>query len=155
MLIGGGQEDGLRAGTTPVALCVGLAAAIEKAVEECDAMSEKSYFLRQKLINAFERYPGFFINGSMTNRLASNLSAGFEGISALSLIRRMPEIYFSTGSACTTGSRENHVLNAIGLSPERIEASFRLSLGWATTEDDINFTIQRFQEVLAELRMDR
>jgi cysteine desulfurase len=151
--IGGGQEDGIRAGTIPVPLCVGIAVALEKATRDRERHAARMFALRQRIIDAFTGHSGFFINGTMKNRLPSNLSAGFEGVSALSMMRKMPEICISAGSACTTGSMENHVLNAIGVGAKRRDATFRLSLGWSTTEADVDHVIHRIPRILHQLPM--
>lgn len=138
---GGAQEAGLRPGTTPVALVVAMAAAAKVAMEERDQQAARLGALRDRMITAFSRLPGFFVNGSLEQRLAGNLNCGFEGIDALLLMRRVPHLLFSAGSACTTGNVTNHVLDALGLPNARQRATFRLSLGWATSPADVDAAI--------------
>lgn len=138
---GGVQEAGLRPGTTPVGLVAAMTAAAEAAMAERVQQAARLGVLRDRMVTAFSRLPGFFVNGSLEQRLAGNLNCGFEGIDALLLMRRVPHLLFSAGSACTTGSANNHVLDALGLPYERQRATFRLSLGWATCETDVNVAI--------------
>ncbi len=151
LVVGGGQEYGLRSGTTPVGLCVAMATAIEIATSDQEEENARLTRLREKFIEAFRHRPDFFLNGSMQSRLPHNFNGGFEGIEALTLMRQMPEINFSAGSACTTGAQKAHVLNAVGLALERQRATFRLGLSWSTTEDDVDYAITRSQEVIHRL----
>lgn len=138
---GGAQEAGLRPGTTPLGLVVAMTAAAEAAMGEREQQAAMLGALRDKMVSAFSRLPGFFVNGSLEQRLAGNLNCGFEGIDALLLMRRVPHLLFSAGSACTTGNATNHVLEALGLPNARQRATFRLSLGWATNLDDVDVAI--------------
>lgn len=138
---GGAQEAGLRPGTTPVGLVVAMSAAAEAAMAERDQQAARLGALRDKMVAAFSRLPGFFVNGSLEQRLSGNLNCGFDGIDALLLMRRVPHLLFSAGSACTTGNSTNHVLDALGLPNARQRATFRLSLGWATSDADVDAAI--------------
>ncbi|AYQ26948.1 MULTISPECIES: cysteine desulfurase family protein [unclassified Polaromonas] len=147
LLVGGGQEQGLRAGTTPLALCAGLAAAALVLGETMDEEISRMRRLRDRLAGALRQLGPFFTNSRAAGTLCNNLNGGFMGIPALMLMRRAPELHFSAGSACT-GSGGSHVLKAIGLPRDKIDASFRLSVGWATTDDDIDQAIASFERVL-------
>ncbi len=151
MMIGGGQEGGMRAGTTPVALCVGAAVGLEQCVSQQSEYYDRARHLRSMLLSGLEKLPGFFLNGVLEERLPGNFSGGFRNISAQQMMKLMPEIQFSTGSACTTGTAENHVLNALGLERDLVRCSFRLSIGWSTSKDEIERAILRFTEVVHQL----
>ena len=148
LLVGGGQERGLRSGTIPLALCAGMAAASTVLRENMAQEVSRMLRLRDRLVEALRSIGPFFLNGSETSRLCNNVSGGFAGISALMLMRRMPGIHFSAGSACTSGSGGSHVLRAIRLPQEKIDASFRLSVGWSSTEDDIDQAIAAFRSAI-------
>jgi cysteine desulfurase len=148
LLVGGGQEKGLRPGTTPLALCAGLAAAALVLGHTMDEEIGRMRRLRDRLAEALRQMGPFFANSGHADTLCNNLNGGFTGIAALMLMRRAPELHFSAGSACTAGAGGSHVLKAIGLPREKIDASFRLSVGWATTDDDIDQAIESFGRAL-------
>jgi cysteine desulfurase len=151
MLIGGGQERGLRSGTVPIALCAGFAAAATTATDQLADEVARMRQLRDRLLQGLMSVGPFFVNSDPVDGLCSNLNGGFTGIPALSLMRRMPEVHFSVGSACTTGAAESHVLKAMGLAANVMESSFRLSLGWATTEEDIDHALVAFKRAVGSL----
>lgn len=148
LLVGGGQERGLRSGTTPLALCAGAAAAALVLHHEMDKEVEKMRRLRDRLVAALQQMGPFFTNSHRADTLCNNVNGGFLGIPALMLMRRAPELHFSVGSACTSGGGDSHVLKAIKLPQEKIDASFRLSVGWCTTDEDIDQAIDGFRRVL-------
>ena len=83
----------------------------------------------------------FFINGAGTERLPNTLNCGFLGLPAQSLLVALDlaGVAVSAGSACQSGAVEpSHVLQAMGLPPERVDSSLRISLGWATTQEDVS-----------------
>ncbi len=150
--VGGGQERNLRSGTLPNALCVGMGVAVSRAVRDLDRDAARIRALRDELLGILGRIGPFFTNGSLTERLCNNINGGFEGVDALALMRAAPDIHFSTGAACTAaGARESHVLRALGVPDDRIRSSFRLSLGWSTTRQDIRTTCEHFTSALAFL----
>lgn len=148
LLVGGGQERGLRSGTTPLALCAGAAAAALVLHHEIDKEVDKMRRLRDRLVAALQHMGPFFTNSHRADTLCNNVNGGFLGIPALMLMRRAPELHFSVGSACTSGGGGSHVLKAIGLTQEKIDASFRLSVGWCTTDEDIDQAIDGFRRAL-------
>jgi len=153
LLVGGGQERGLRAGTTPLALCAGMAAASLEVKQGMAIEIERMRVLRNRLLNGLRAVGPYFLNSDETRGLCNNLNGGFDGVPAAALIQRAPRVHFSAGSACTSGASDaSHVLTAIGLSPERIASSFRLSVGWSTTEDDIDEALTVFEDALQSLR---
>jgi cysteine desulfurase len=145
LVVGGGQEQGLRSGTVPLALCAGVAAAALTVRQSMPEEIAKMRRLRDRLIEALKAIGPFFTNSSEDKGLCNNVNGGFEGIPALSLMRRIPDVHFSIGSACTSAGGGSHVLKALGLSQERIDSSFRLSVGWSTTDADIDEAIAAFR----------
>jgi len=138
---GGGQQDGMRAGTLAPMLCAGLAAAGEKALakqamDEAHARALKSRLLRRLK----DGLPAIKVNGSETSSLSGCLNICIPGIDAHALLMTLQaELAASVGSACNAGLIESsYVLGAIGLSPDEASASLRLGFGRFTTIDDID-----------------
>ena len=149
---GGGQERGLRSGTLPVPLIVGLAKAVEILSQESHLNCKKLEILRNQLRDGLqEQIPNLIINGSMEQRLPHNLNITIKGINGNRLHRELrPLISCSSGSACSNGS-PSHVLLAIGRSVKEAESSLRLSLGKDTTIDEINYAISLISGVVKNL----
>ncbi|MGE0260531.1 MAG: aminotransferase class V-fold PLP-dependent enzyme, partial [Alphaproteobacteria bacterium] len=138
---GGGQERGLRSGTLPTPLCVGLGRAASIAREEMDSEAARLRGLRDRLqAILIHRVPGLRVNGDTAHRLPGNLNLSFPGLTAPELIAACPTVAMSTGSACTSASVEpSYVLRALGLSDELANASIRLGLGRFTSEEEVDF----------------
>ena len=143
LIYGGGQQSGLRSGTVPTALCVGMGAAAELLND--DEARQKRALMHQRRDRFVERLAGlplsFRLNGSMGEFPSSRqCQYCFDGFYAQDILQVLqPHLAASTGSACTSGIPEpSHVLRAIGLSPEDAEASIRFSLGFDTTDADID-----------------
>jgi cysteine desulfurase len=138
-LVGGGQERGLRSGTTAVPLIVGFGKACELAQaelpNEIDRLRRLGDRLWQRLRDALD---GLSLNGPPTHRLPGNMNIRLEGIHAPSLLARLRTLAISTGSACTSGNGASHVLRAMGLTHEQAQASLRIGLGRFTTEVEID-----------------
>jgi cysteine desulfurase len=141
LIDGGGQERGVRSGTLPTPLCVGLGKACTLAAAEMGAEAERVGQLRDRLrANLARRLPKMLLNGGAEHRLPGNLNMSFPGATAAELIEACPSIAISTGSACTSAAVEpSYVLRALGLSDERANASIRLGLGRFTTAADVDF----------------
>lgn len=142
---GAGQEQGLRAGTENVALIVGLGAAARLAARGLDENYERLSRLRDRLESGLRRAigPSLSCNGPREQRLPNTLSVNFPGVVGAELLMRVPEICASTGAACHSGSTQRSAtLAAIGLDPATARGTVRLSLGWTTSEEEIDHTIQ-------------
>lgn len=150
-IIGGGQETGIRAGTTPIALIAGLSSALDAAIVEMNGSADRMRCHRDALVAGVQDLPGFFMNGTMEERLACNFSGGFEGVDANLLMRQTPTLQMSAGSACTTGRTSSHVLEAMGVSAARRRASLRLSISWSTSQADITEAIHVLRSVVSRL----
>ena len=147
MIRGGGQERGLRAGTENVALAQGFLAAVETVLEEREATEQRLVGLRDHLMTLLKDEEGFFVNGNDAERLPNTLNCGFEGVPAQALLvaMDMAGVAVSVGSACQSGAIEpSHVLQAMGLSEQRVLSSLRISMGWATTQ----LEVERCAEVM-------
>ncbi len=140
LIAGGGQEEGLRAGTENVASLVGLGRAAELAREALAAgESDRLRELRNALWRALvDRLGGrILLNGHPEARLPNTLNVSIDGLRAVDLLERTALIAASTGSACHAGDdAPSPVLVAMGASHDRAMAAIRLSLGrWSTAED--------------------
>ena len=154
LIDGGGQERRRRGGTENVAYIVGLAKALEIAIEQLPDM-ERIRKMRDRLAEEISKIPATRINGSMEHRLPGNLNVAFEYIEGESLILLldMAGIAASTGSACSTASLEpSHVLLSIGLPHEKAHGSLRLSLSHENTDEDVDYILEKLPPIVARLR---
>jgi cysteine desulfurase len=138
---GGGQERGLRSGTLPVPLCVGLGRAAALAGAEMTEEAARLKRLRDRLwMSLARRVPGLRLNGNAERRLPGSLNLAFPGLPAQKLIEACPSLAVSTGSACTSAVVEpSYVLRALGLPDALANASIRIGLGRFTTEAEVDF----------------
>jgi cysteine desulfurase len=157
LIDGGGQERGLRSGTLPTPLCVGLGHAAALAAAEMEAEAVRLRTLRDRLQkNLMRRVGGLAINGDSEHRLPGNLNLSFPGLTAPELIEACPSIAMSTGSACTSATVEpSYVLRALGLSDEVANGSIRLGLGRFTTAAEIDFAVDALAAAATRLHADR
>lgn len=155
LLYGGGQERGLRSGTPAVPLIVGLARAIEIAVEGCEEEGRRLAGLRERLLERLRQGldGGVHLNGHPTQRLPGNLNVAFEGIEADALLAELRDVAVSSGSACASAKPEpSPVLKALGLPDALVRASLRFGLGRSNTPEEIDFAAQRVVNAVRELR---
>ncbi|PKM71648.1 MAG: cysteine desulfurase NifS [Firmicutes bacterium HGW-Firmicutes-16] len=152
---GGAQERGKRAGTENMPAIVGMAAAFKEA---CDNMSEnmpKVQLLRDKLIDGLLKLDEVILNGDREKRLPGNVNVSVKGIEGESLLMMldMQGICASSGSACTSGSLDpSHVLLAIGLIHEVAHGSLRISLSEYTTEEEVDYILEKLPPIVERLR---
>jgi cysteine desulfurase len=138
LMHGGGQENGMRSGTLNVPSIVGFGKAAELVQDEWFENASKMSRLRTFLEHSFEAEKMIIINGSIKNRLCNTSNIRFPVIKATELIKLVPELAFSTGSACSSSqNKDSHVLTAMGLHSEEIKSSLRISLGNNNTQDEI------------------
>ena len=153
-LHGGGQEGGLRSGSTPLPLVVGLAEALSRALADAPERAQRLGQLRQRLWAGLQVLGGVELNGSAEQRLAHNLNVSFEGVDGARLhsaLRR--RLAVSGGSACSSASGEpSHVLLALGRSREQAAASVRFGLGRFTTAEQIDQALAWISTQLQQLR---
>jgi len=150
--LGGGQEQGLRAGTLAVPLIVGLARALELASADRQERALRLGALRDRLWGALEALGDVQRNGAAAPRLAHNLNITVGGVDGDALHRLLRQrIAVSSGSACSQGS-PSHVLQALGRSRRQAAASIRFGLGRGTTAADIEVAMAAVGEAVAALR---
>ena len=156
IIYGGGQQGGLRSGTVPTPLCVGMAAAVdilrspEGSHERRRVADQRDSFIR--LLQ--ERIPSVAINGPTGERRHSgNANLRFDGFVAQDVLTSLqPHLAASTGAACTSGIPEpSHVLSALGLSTVEAESSIRFSFGRFTTDAEIKEAVHMVTETSMSL----
>jgi cysteine desulfurase len=135
LMLGGGQEAGVRSGTLSPALCAGFGAAAQVAQE---GLSEQMLHVQHLWAAAREAFAGWELNGSAVDRWHGNLNIRRDGLDVARLMSDCRSVMFSAGSACASGSgRPSHVLKAIGLSDRAAKSSIRLGFGRYTSLQDI------------------
>lgn len=152
---GGAQERGKRGGTENIPAIMGMAAALEEAVDNQEKNAKKLSVLRDKLISGLSDIPHSVLNGDRDSRLPGNVSFCFEGIEGESLLLLLDDkgIAASSGSACTSGSLDpSHVLLAIGRPHEIAHGSLRLTLSEENTEEEMEYVISAVKDVISYLR---
>ncbi|MCZ8313026.1 MAG: IscS subfamily cysteine desulfurase [Magnetospirillum sp.] len=154
MIHGGGQERGMRSGTLPTPLCVGLGKAAELAKNEMAAEATRMKALRDRFmatINA--KLPEVFLNGDLENRLPSNLNLSFAYVEGEGLMMGIKDLSVSSGSACTSASLEpSYVLRALGVEEELAHTSLRIGFGRFTTEAEVDYAAERIIQAVSKLR---
>jgi cysteine desulfurase len=155
VVVGGGQERGLRSGTENVAGIVGAAEALELAEAERGSYVAEIGALRDRLEALVREIPDVRINGAGAPRLPNNLSVGFAGVEADALLIRLDleGLAASAGSACAAGSvRVSHVLQGIGLDQRFARGTIRLSLGKGLDSEAVDRAGETIALVVAEMR---
>lgn len=138
---GGGQERGLRSGTLPAPLIVGLGEACRLAQAEMADEAKRIGALRDMLLERLRRdIPGVVVNGNREARIPGNLNVTFPSVSAAELMARVPDLCVSTGSACSSASIEpSYVLRALGLDDDAASRTLRIGIGRFTSAADIDY----------------
>jgi cysteine desulfurase len=138
---GGGQERGVRSGTLPAPLVVGLGEACRLAAAEMAEDNARIAGLRDRMWHALRtRIPGVALNGSTRQRIPGNLNVTFPGETALAMLKRMPDLCVSTGSACSSAEVEpSYVLRALGLADDAAARTLRIGIGRFTSPADIDY----------------
>jgi cysteine desulfurase len=154
---GGGQEYGVRSGTENTAGIVGFGEAAKLAARlHEDGEEARVSALRDKLLDGIvERIPNSFVTGHRTKRLPFHGSVCVKLIEGVGMLLRMDYagIGVSSGSACTSGSLEpSHVLLAMGLDHATAHGSVRLTLGRGTSEEDIDYVLEKYPPIVELLR---
>jgi len=157
-VLGGGQEKERRGGTENVAGIVGFAVAFDLALREVEKKNTEIQKLRDRLLYEIpELVPDTVITGPVNPslRLPNNFSCCFRNVEGESVLLSldMIEIAASSGSACTTGALEpSHVLTAMGVDDDLAHSSLRLSLGTETTNDEIEYVLEKLPSIIERLR---
>jgi cysteine desulfurase len=154
LIHGGGQERGMRSGTLPTPLCVGLGEACRIARAEMASEAERLRQLRDRLLSGIQaRLPDVYVNGDLEQRLPGNLNISFAYVEGEGLMMGIKNLAVSSGSACTSASLEpSYVLRALGVEEEMAHTSIRFGLGRFTTEQDVDYAIEHVVEAVERLR---
>ncbi len=151
---GGGQERGMRSGTVPTPLVVGLGEAAEIAAKEMFEEAGRIRYLGEKFLKAcLDGIPEVYLNGDRELRWAGNINLSFSYIEGESMIMAIKDLAVSSGSACTSASLEpSYVLRAIGVGEELAHTSIRFGIGRFTTEAEIDRAISIVKGAIDKLR---
>jgi len=156
VILGGGQERGLRSGTENVASIVGFGKACEISQNNLNENISKMKKLRDILVEkVLDEIPEVIFNGHPQSRLPNNAHFTFFGVNGEDLIIKLDEygIAASTGSACSVNTQKaSHVLQAMGFSHEQITGSLRLTIGIFNDQKEIEQTVDVLKKVVEELR---
>lgn len=151
---GGGQERGMRSGTVPHVLAVGLGAACEVALEELEYDHKRVTELSNRLVNGItDGLTHVIRNGDPDHSYPGCVNLSFAFVEGESLLMALKDVALSSGSACTSASLEpSYVLRAIGADEELAHSSIRFGIGRFTTEEEIDYTVERTVKHVKRLR---
>jgi cysteine desulfurase len=154
LFYGGGQERGLRSGTLPTPLCVGLGKACAIAQEEMLAESKRlaefrDYFLKK----IFDNLSKVHLNGDAEHCIPGCINLSFEGIEGEGIMLGMPDICISSGSACTSDLLQpSYVLKALSVREDLAHSYLRIGFGRFTTFEEVDYVSSKIIEVVNRLR---
>jgi len=150
---GGGHEWGMRSGTLATHQIVGMGEAFRIAATEQAGDAERLRGLRARLWAGIVGLGGVHLNGDPERRVAGILNASFEGVEGESLLFALRDLALSSGSACTSASREaSYVLRALGRDDQLAQSSLRFSLGRFSTVEEVDYAIAVVREQVNRLR---
>jgi cysteine desulfurase len=155
LLFGGGQQRGRRPGTESVATAVGLATALELALDSQEPEAARLTALRDRLVDELEKHPGLRITSGQARRAPHIVHLTLDSLAAEPLQIRLDRagIATSVGSACSTGALEpSPVLRAMGLPPERLHGALRISLSRESSAEEVERFLAVFARELEALR---
>ncbi|KAF4093726.1 hypothetical protein AMELA_G00005230 [Ameiurus melas] len=151
---GGGQERGLRSGTVPTPLAVGLGTACEIAQQEMEYDHARVSMLANQLVQKImSDIPDVVMNGDPEQRYPGCLNLSFAYVEGESLLMALKDVALSSGSACTSASLEpSYVLRAIGTDEDLAHSSIRFGIGRFTTEEEVDYTAEKCIQQVQRLR---
>lgn len=155
LIYGGKQEQGIRGGTENVLGVISMAAALEDTVKHMKERNVHIKYLRDRMLDMLLQIPGSHLNGSLDNRICSNINIRFSGVSGAKLVTlcSLYGIYISSGSACNEGiSEPSHVLKSIGLTDNEALSSIRITLGHTNTEEEIDMVVNTIAQLVERIR---
>lgn len=151
---GGGHERGLRSGTLPVHQIAGLGVAATLAADQRARDAAHARDLAGRLTRELETIAGVEFNSQPENSVPGLVNASFPGVEGESLVTGLSGIAVSTGSACSSATREaSYVLRALGRDTELAQSSLRISLGRFTTAADVDVAASAIRDEVARLRV--
>nr|KAF6423210.1 NFS1 cysteine desulfurase [Rousettus aegyptiacus] len=151
---GGGQERGIRSGTVPTPLAVGLGAACEVAQQEMEYDHKRISKLAERLIQKImKNLPDVVMNGDPEHHYPGCINLSFAYVEGESLLMALKDVALSSGSACTSASLEpSYVLRAIGTDEDLAHSSIRFGIGRFTTEEEVDYTVEKCIHHVKRLR---
>ena len=157
ILFGGGQERGLRPGTSNIPAIVGFGKACEIQQSNSEIFTRQIRAMRDKLQDIiFSSIENVKLNGCPKNRHPGNLNLSIPNVSGEDLIGALPNIIFSTGSACTSGSmKPSYVISAINTNQPLLTNAFRFGIGRLNTMEEINYVGKKVVEITKQLQLKR
>ncbi|KAL0946809.1 hypothetical protein HGRIS_012978 [Hohenbuehelia grisea] len=153
ILSGGGQERGLRSGTLPTALAVGIGEAARIAKQEMQRDHARISELSRRLIDGINSRVEHVVRNGDVNGYPGCVNLSFSYVEGESLLMALKDIALSSGSACTSASLEpSYVLRALGAAEDMAHSSLRFGLGRFTTEAEVDFVIKHIIRTVDRLR---
>lgn len=154
LINGGGQERGMRSGTLPTPLIVGLGMAAEIAYSEMEKDTKHvNYLFDRFLNNIHSRISEVYLNGDKDQRYKGNLNLSFAGVEGESIILAIKDLAVSSGSACTSASLEpSYVLRSMGIGEELAHTSIRFGIGRFTTKQEVDYAVDLIYSKIDKLR---
>jgi cysteine desulfurase len=154
LISGGGQEFGLRSGTLPTPLVVGLGSACKIAKQEMNRDAAWVKYLYDRLYSRLQnQLSDIVLNGDPDRRYHGNCNISFAYVEGESLLMALKNVALSSGSACTSASLEpSYVLRALGVEDEMAHTSIRFGIGRFTTEKEIDMVVDLAVKQVNRLR---
>ena len=150
---GGGQQKGMRAGTSDIPSIVGLGVACHWAKENRAKESERLIGLRTQVLDKLLPTGEVILNGHPTERLPNNINLTFKNLTMDKLLLKLPKVGFSSSSACSSGTANtSHVLEAIGRNEQEARQTVRFGMGFGTTPEDMEYVTDTLLKVLEEAK---
>ncbi|MBU0695321.1 MAG: IscS subfamily cysteine desulfurase [Bacteroidetes bacterium] len=150
---GGGHERGMPSGTLNVTGIVGLGKACELCYNEMEEEAKRLSALRDKLESNLTVLEESYVNGNRSHRLPHTANISFKYVEGEGLMMSMKDMAVSSGSACTSASLEpSYVLKSLGLSDDLAHSSIRFGLGRFSTEEEVDFAIEKTKQAVNHLR---
>ncbi|KAJ2617027.1 cysteine desulfurase [Coemansia sp. RSA 1365] len=154
IITGGGQERGIRSGTVPSSLVVGMGAAAALSARELDYDYQHISKLSRRLIDGIQSRVSHVVrNGDPNHIYPGCVNLSFSFVEGESLLMALKNVALSSGSACTSASLEpSYVLRALGAEDDMAHSSIRFGLGRFTTESEVDYVVDNVQAHVTRLR---
>ena len=156
IILGGGQQKGMRSGTENVPGIAGLAEAAKECYENLDEKVDRLYALKDRFVKQIEQLEGVKVNGRTGRDSAPHIvSVSFRDVRSEVLLHALEEkgIYVSAGSACSSNKPAvSHTLKSMGIEKDLLGSTLRFSFCFETTEEETDYCVRELQELLPMLR---